>query len=320
MARVVSLGSVNIDRIRPVDRAELATLESRAEWLPAPGETRVVPDLPSKAVEAATETALGGKGANQAVAAAMAGAETTLLGAVGEDHTAVNLLPRLSESGVDVSHVARSEVPTGTALIVVDTGGENRIALREGANATVEPDYVRAHAMALEEADCLLLQNEIPVNASLAALEVIRDARDPPTVVLDPAPAPGSGPLVSAEPVDIITPNAEEASHLADLLAGIEARVITTNGSDPVRVSGSSIRSVTPPRVDPVDTTAAGDVFAGYLAAGIATAGTWEVGLERAVAAASLSTETVGAQASIPDRDAVSEFLAESGPLAIDHG
>lgn len=315
MTDVVSLGSVNIDRIRPVDAADLRSLEADADWLPAPGETRVVPSLPEEALTAATETALGGKGANQAVAASLAGAATTLLGGVGTDQYDVALLESLRRAGVDVGGVAVRDRPTGTALILVEDDGENRIALRAGANATVDPVYVHDHARRIAAADCLLVQNEVPVAATLAALDVVGDTRDPPTVVLDPAPAGGAGPLVTADPVDVITPNADEARRLADRLHDTTATVITTHGPDPVEIAGTEHRSVPPPSVNPVDTTAAGDVFAGYLAAGIAESGSWETSLERAIAAASLSTQTAGAQPSIPDNDAVGRFLDRVGPL-----
>lgn len=319
MTAVVSLGSLNIDRIRSVDGAELEALEADADWLPAPGETRLVPELPHAALAAATETALGGKGANQAVAASLAGASTSLLGAVGADQDEGALLPSLRESGVDVDRVAIRDRPTGTALILVDGNGENRIALRPGSNATVDRDYVEAQARWITGADCLLVQNEIPIEATRAALDVVAAAQDPPTVVLDPAPVHGAPPLVTADPVDVITPNADEARRLADHLLDVDATVITTNGPDPVEVAGPEHRTVPPPSVHPVDTTAAGDVFAGYLAAGIAESGSWEPGLERAIAAASLSTKTPGAQPSIPDADAVRRFLGRVGPLSTGH-
>lgn len=319
MAGVVSLGSVNVDRIMAVDEEVLADIEAAHDWLPAPGETRAVPELPDAMVTATDETVLGGKGANQAVAAARAGASTSLLGAVGTDHADLTILPSLRAAGVCVDDVAVRERSTGTALIVVDPTAENRIAILPGANATLTPSFVHDRRETLHEADVILLQNEIPVEASIAALDVAEEAVDPPTVVVDPAPAAGADVLVEHGSADVVTPNAEEANRLRDHLRTFDGTVVYTRGPDPIRVAGPKPFTVAPPAVDPVDTTAAGDVFNGYLAAGMAEGGDRRTVLTRATAAASLSTESVGAQPSIPDRTAVREFLANRGAPSVEH-
>lgn len=306
MGRVASFGSVNVDRVANVDAATLADLRERHEWFPDPGETRAVEQLPDELDEHVGETLLGGKGANQAVAAARAGADSRLLGAVGRDEADDDVLATLADRGVDVSAVESVDAPTGTAYVFVDPDGENYIAISAGANAAVDPDYAHGAVASVREADVLLLQNEVPAEASVALLDALATRDDRPVVILDPAPAPGAGVLVHHPCVDVVTPNETEAAALTDDLADFEGIAIETRGAEPVVVeTGSERFEVTPPRASPVDTTGAGDVFAGYLAAELAGDADLRAAVELACAAASTSVEAEGVQRATPDRDAV---------------
>lgn len=307
MARVVSVGSVNVDRTATVDDAALADLAARFDWFPEPGETVVVdevPDLPGFD----WRVSVGGKGANQAVAAARAGADAALVGAVGRDEAEAAVLDTLRERGVDASGVAVVDRPTGTAFVLLAPDGENRIAVVPGANHAVDADALDAHWDAIRGADALLVQHELPtatVDALLARLDGLADR---PLVVLDPAPAAGAAPLLAHDSVDVVTPNETEYRALADALAGFDGTVVRTCGPDPVTVSDSDSFTVEPPAVDAVDATGAGDTFAGYLAAGLADGTALRDAVETATVAASLSITAAGAQDAVPSTAEVRAF------------
>lgn len=316
MGRVASFGSINVDRVANLDAATLAELRERYDWFPAPGETREVGHLPADLGAHVTETLPGGKGANQAVAAAGAGARSHLYGKVGTDR-GENVV---ADRGVDVSAVGTADAPTGTAYVFVAPDGENHIAILGGANGTVDLAYARAQAGAIAEADVLLVQNEVPPEATTTLLDALAGRADRPTVMLDPAPAEGAAPLLEHACVDVVTPNETEADALAEVLSPFDGVVVRTQGPDPIVVETPGERfEVTPPPAAPVDTTGAGDVFAGYLGAGLAdgvdlggdvapSAGLREA-VEWACAAASLSVEESGVQRATPDRDAVRRRL-----------
>jgi len=312
MGRVASFGSVNRDLVAGVDAGTLAALADRYDWFPAAGETRRVEALPDALDAHVTEELLGGKGANQAVAAAAAGADAELHAKVGE----ASVRDRLADRGVDVAGVATVDAPTGTAYVAVAPDGENHIAILGGANDAVDPAFARERFPAVGAADALLVQNEVPPAATTALLDGLADRERRPTVVLDPAPAEGAAPLLDHPCVDLVTPNGTEAAALAGQLDAVEGVVVRTHGSDPVVVEAPTGRfEVAPPPADPVDTTGAGDVFAGYLAAVLAerppgerlAPATLREGVEIAVAAASLSVEAAGVQRATPDRGAVDE-------------
>lgn len=306
MARVVSVGSVNVDRTVALDEGALADL-ARLDWFPEPGETVVVsdpPDLPPFD----WRTSLGGKGANQAVAAARAGADAALVGAVGRDEADADVLDTLAERGVDVSGVAVVDRPTGTAFVFLAPDGENHIAVVPGANAAVDADAVDAHWDAIRSADAVLVQHELPtatVDALLSRLDALADR---PLVVLDPAPAEGVAPLFEHDCVDVVTPNETEYRALADALAGFDGTVVRTRGPDPVVVADGESFTVAPPAVEPVDATGAGDTFAGYLAAELADGSSLRDAVETATVAASLSTTAAGAQDAAPTAAEVRAF------------
>lgn len=302
MPDVASFGSVNVDHVVP---AASCPPEVR-DWFPEAGETVSVTSVPDRVREAAQETYLGGKGANQAVAATCASAEATFYGMVGIDAESLSVRDRLKNRGVSVDDVIEADCPTGAAYILVEEDGENRICVRGGANDRVDERYARRVAPAVVESDAVLLQNEIPVPAALTLLDALPPGDDGPTVVLDPSPIAGVEPLIAHPAVDVAVPNRHEATKLTDALADFDGIVVRTAGAEPVsarRPSGDTI-SARPPRVDPVDTTGAGDVLSGYLAAGLARGEALRDALATAITAASLSTEEPGAQTA-PALDAV---------------
>jgi len=330
MGRVASFGSVNVDHVRYCERAWLAETADRYEWFPAAGETVAVESVPASFAAAFDRTFLGGKGANQAVAAAGADADATVLGAVGADADEYGVREGLAGRGVDVTHVATVPGPTGAAYVAVDeASGENHIAIVAGANAAVDRAYARRHVDVLWDADCVLLQNELPEDAVLGALDALADAAETagtdsggrsgerPTVVYDPAPADGAaGRVLAHECVDVVTPNAGEYERLRAAMDAFDGVVVQTRGADGVVVTPGSRGPWTgaaferrPPAVDPVDTTGAGDVFDGFLAAELACGAGFQRAVAVAVVAAARSTNSEGVQTAVPDRDRVLEHV-----------
>ncbi len=241
MTSVVVVGSVNLDAV------------TTCQAFPAPGQTVTGHSV------AFTQ---GGKGANQAIAAARAGATVTFIGAVGDDPAADRVLAPLAAAGVDISGVRRVAGPTGFACVTVDREGENTIVVVPGANAAVTlTDGDRA---AVAAADVLLLQLEIPVAAVLDAARTAQAAGT--AVLLNPSPVRDL-PHEVWSAVDAVIVNRDEESALTGGLGRIP-HVITTLGADGARWrSGSITVTESAPTVTVVDTTGAGDAFAGALAA-----------------------------------------------------
>ncbi|STD03649.1 Ribokinase [Dermatophilus congolensis] len=290
-SRVVVFGSLNAD------------LYARVERHPTPGETVLGTGGFSRP---------GGKGANQAVAAALAGASVTMVGAIGEDANAEVALSLLNKAGVDCTGVRVVPGPTGTAIIAVSAQGENLIIVIPGANGKVTPDYVPA----IRDTDVLVLQGEIPVESidAAAAAAVAAGARPvinlAPIVDVAPATLLAANPLVVNEhealaAADIVDPQRagavladdvhEMAENVADRLlqAGVESVVITLGGQGALVASAEGKEHVPGEMVEVVDTTGAGDCFVGVVAAGLAT------GLslaEAATAANSAAARAVGAE------------------------
>ncbi|AXG10619.1 PfkB family carbohydrate kinase [Haloplanus rubicundus] len=312
MGRVVSLGSINVDHVRRASDAELASLAERYDWFPRQGQTVRVETLPDEFAPDTDEITHGGKGANQAVAAAAAGATTTMLGVVGTDHERFGVRPALTDAGVDADRVGVADAPTGAAYVFVDPSGDNRIVVNPGANAAVDDAYVDAHYDAVRDADCLLLQNEIPAEPVAALLDDLAAESTRPTVILDPAPPAGVDPLLGRDAVDYLTPNEGEYAALADALDAYDGVVVRKRGGDPLIVTAGDDRfTVDPPTVDPADTTGAGDVLNGYLAARLAAGASLRDAVETAVVAGSMATRTAGARAGIPTLDEVRAFRTE---------
>jgi ribokinase len=297
--RVIVVGSINVD------------LVIRGERLPAPGET----------VTGGTfERHQGGKGGNQAVAAARLGRPTAFIGAVGDDPFGEEAKAALAAEGVDVSGLQSVRgAATGVALILVDASGENLITVASGANALLTPNAVREALGGLGslDGDVILVSREVPSVTVLEALRVGRVAGA--RTVLNPAPAVALDPGELAL-TDVLTPNHGELvtcvaaldagdgrdseAGLSRLLlaAGVVEAVVVTRGAGGallVRATGTATAFSALP-VSVVDTTGAGDAFAGALAAGLAAALSIEEAVRRAVVAAGLSTRFPGAREGMP--------------------
>ncbi|MEN3360653.1 MAG: ribokinase [Mycobacteriales bacterium] len=290
---VVVLGSCNLDLVLPVER------------IPGPGETMLAAGL---------SRVPGGKGANQAVAAARAGVDCRIVGAVGRDDAGRLLRSALAESTVDVSALRELDVPTGLAVVTVAADGENAIVVAAGANAELAP-LLAAELASIAGAAVLLVQLEVPVDAVRAGAAAARRAGA--LVLLNAAPARPL-PVDLLGLVDLLVVNEHEAAALAGLpgadpdhaaqrLARTVPAVVVTLGAagSLYRTAGGHTERVpaVPARV--VDTTGAGDTFCGVLAAELAAGRPVGPAIRWASAAASLAVEAAGAVPSIPDRAAI---------------
>ena len=297
---IAVLGSANMDVVTEVPR------------IPLPGETVL-----GKSVRRYP----GGKGANQAVAAARLGEPVAFFGKVGADAFGDELLASLEEDGIDVTAVERvPDLPTGLASILVDEAGENAIACTPGANGAVDSEYVDRALDRLCTADVILLQFEVPV-ASVAHL-LTQLPSDRPLVVVDPAPAQDVS-ILPLGRIDILTPNQRELFALTDendvsaagralLARGVRA-VICKAGEDGAYWIAEETIHVPAPAVEAIDTTAAGDAFNGALACAIVRRPIDEA-IRWAVAAGALSTTKPGAQPSLPGRESVEKLAGEQWP------
>lgn len=313
MHDVVSLGSVNVDRFGYLRSETVERLAAGHSWFPEAGETVRVGSVPAAFERYLSETAVGGKGANQAVAASRADADAAFLGAVGEDAAEHDVLGTLSGYGVAVGDVARVEGPTGAAYVLVDETGENRIAIVGGANDAVTPAYAEAHLDVVRAADALLLQNEIPAETAERVLTALDGDPGAPTVVFNPAPAGGTAALLGHPSLAAVVCNETEYAALAGALADHDGLVVRTRGAEAVIVeaAGSERFAVRPPTVTAVDTTGAGDVFCGFLAARLAAGERRRAAVRTATVAASLSTRTEGVHAATPTLAEVEAFDRE---------
>ena len=296
---IVVVGSVNTD------------LVVRGPRIPVPGET----------VTGGTFfKADGGKGANQAAAAARLGARVTLVARVGADDLGEASATGLAAEGIDVTHVVTDDAePTGVALIMVDEGGENSILVAPGANARLDVAQVESARSAIESADVMLAQLESPLEAVGHAIDIAADAGV--TVILNPAPA---RPLPESMlgRVDVLTPNRTEAhlisgeespgaaaNRLLDM--GCRAVAVTLGAAGALLFSGGASTVVPGFPVAAVDTTAAGDAFNGGLAVALAEECSLEAAVRRACAGGALAATVPGARPSLPDRASVTRLLAE---------
>ncbi|MFQ5343323.1 MAG: ribokinase, partial [Anaerolineae bacterium] len=286
----------------------------RTSRFPGPGETIAGLDF---------HTFPGGKGANQAVAAARQGADVFMVGRVGDDAFGQRLRQTLHQEGIDTTNVNIEPLAaTGVAIIAVDLAGENRIILAGGANDRVSPVDARVAASAIARADVLVLQLEVPLSAVMRAVEVAHE--NGVTVILNPAPArPLPADLLAG--VDYLIPNESEAVLLtnndpsrpeqaAQALreAGVRSVVVTLGEQGALLVDDAGSRTVRGFPVQVVDTTAAGDAFVGAFAVALAEGKPALEAVRRANAAGALATTVLGAQPSLPTRAAVDEFLAHS--------
>ena len=303
-AMVAVVGSINMD------------LVVKTAVLPGPGQTvrgRGFSIMP------------GGKGANQAVAAARLGAEVQMIGKVGSDDFGEHLLMCLNKSQVDTAGVVVAEgVSSGLAIVMVDGRGENSICIVAGANGQMHADDVLAQEQIIAGADVLLLQLELPVPTVLAAIRLAR--KHGVKTILDPAPAAADTPPELLK-VDIITPNHIEAGMMvgepikdvrsaktvasALVAYGPEAVVVTIGEKGAVLVDKSDrIRHFPAPKIRIVDTTAAGDAFTGALAVAVGNDEKLSDAIRYANAAGALACVKFGAQPAMPTRQEVEELLA----------
>lgn len=293
MGKVLVFGSANADLVFPVPT------------LPAPGHT---------VLGGAWSALPGGKGANQAVAAARDGAATLFAGAVGRDTLAGVATAAMRESGVDLARLAVVEAPTGAACICVDAAGRNQIAVASGANMLVRADQVEESALGPDT--LLLLQMEVPVPemAALVARARARGSR----VVLNLAP-PGELPPDLLRGLDLLIANEHEAAWLAGRLGcaadaaslhaalGIGVAVtLGEAGAEAATAAGTLRQPIFPVR--PVDTTGAGDCWCGVLASALSGGAPLAVAMRRAAAAAALAVGRAGAASAMP-RAAETEAL-----------
>jgi len=282
---IAVVGSINLDLVVAVERH------------PTPGETVVGGDCRQYP---------GGKGANQAVAAARLGAKVAMVGRVGADAQGAWLRDGLWTEGVQVEHVREDrQAPTGVAMIAVDARGENTIVVSPGANARVDARDVAAAREVVSGAEVVLVQHEVPPEAVAAAIATAGG-----TVVLNPAPARGL-----AAPVDVLVPNRGELETLAGgrgdpvtlarSIAAAGAVVVTLGAEGAIVVEGDRAERVRAPQVEAVDSTGAGDAFCGALAEAMAGGATVVEAARWAVRVAAVSVTRPGAQGGLPRREDV---------------
>lgn len=285
---LIVLGSVNRDYTVLVERH------------PLPGETVLGRSL---------TVATGGKGANQASAGARAGANTVFVGAVGRDSVGDDVLADLKARGVDTSRVVRADEPTGVALITVSHDGENSIVVAAGANSTLDADATAAAIAELAEADTVLLaQLEIPVEVVTAAVFALQPVGARFALNLSPSRYVSPKLLGFADPLIL---NETEASDLAGsaidgpadaesvarrLLETSRSVVITLGGDGVIVADASGVTHLEAERVTVVDTTGAGDAFAGALAASLAGGSSLLDGVRAGIAAGAAAVQHLGAQ------------------------
>lgn len=295
--RIVVVGSANTDMV------------VRTQHLPLPGETV----LGGKFIMTA-----GGKGANQAVAAARLGAEVTFVARLGRDVFGDRALVGYQAEDINTDYIVRDdEEASGVALIVVDEAAENIITVAPGANGRLSPADVRAAERAIAEADGVLLQLEIPLEAVRTAIELAR--RHHVRVILNPAPARVL-PDEVLRGIDVLTPNENEAaklmgeqvdSPLEALIARGVGRVVMTCGARGCEVVSDGGRQHVPGvHVEAVDTTGAGDCFNGALAVALARGLNMIEAVQYANAAAALAVTRFGAQIALPTDEEVQQFLS----------
>jgi ribokinase len=271
MGRVLVLGSLNVDLVTHTERH------------PQPGETVLGEDLARLA---------GGKGANQAAAAAAAGAAVAMIGAVGDDDAGRAYVERLRGLGIDTDGVVvLPEAPTGTALIVVDTAGENTIVVAAGANTRVGDEAIAVLGSAGTD-DVLLVQLEIPIETVARACAVA--SRRGVRVVVNAAPY-SPLPADVLRVADPLVVNEHEARLLAET-SGLPESLLVTFGSEGAVWNGLRLPAQRVPPEDVVDTTGAGDAFCGALAAALATGHDDEQALRTALAAGAAAVRHPGAQ------------------------
>jgi len=301
--KIVVVGSSNTDMIIKVPH------------VPVPGETIIGGKF---------SIAAGGKGANQAVAAARAGGDVTFIARIGDDMFGQQAKDGFVKDNINVDHVlSDKDAPSGVALIFVGEDGQNSIAVASGANANLSPSDVQAASDAISTSDILIMQLETPLETVQKAASIASD--NGVKVILNPAPARELSDDILRN-ISILTPNESEAELLtginvetekdaaavADALMakGIETVIITMGPKGAFVATADSKELVSGFSVKAVDATAAGDVFNGTLAVAIAEGKPLKKAVSFANAAAALSVTKLGAQPSAPTREEIDKFLS----------
>ncbi|WP_395752098.1 ribokinase [Prosthecobacter sp.] len=286
--KIVVVGSLNVDH----------TL--RVPHIPAPGET-----LTSSSML----TCFGGKGANQAVAAARAGGAVSMIGCVGHDDFGSRYIEHLHSEGIDTTGLIRSAAPTGSAFIAVDDHGENSIIVNAGANHAITLDDIENQASLIRGAELLLLQLECPLPVVQRAAEIARAAGV--QVILNPSPLSAEY-LAARFAVDTLIVNEGEAAQITpgqNLREAMCRHLIITRGADTtLSITADRTEEIAPPQVTPIDTVGAGDTFTGAFA--VASSEGCENPVHFANAAGALATLKPGAQPAIPTRQEIEAFAS----------
>jgi len=304
MPNILVIGSLNADLVVRVPR------------FPAPGETISGEDL---------AIIPGGKGANQAVAAARQRTAVAMVGRVGNDSFGPTLIQNLQRNKVDTAHVLTDDSATGTAIIVVNADGQNSIVLSPGANGKVTP--IDVDSVSFQDTDLLLLQLEIPLETVVHVASVAR--QNGLRVILNPAPACPLPDSLLAD-VDILVPNESELQLLtglsvtdadsartvakALLAKGVKTVIVTLGANGALLVTNEKATHVPGFKVDVVDTTAAGDAFIGGLASALLKGKSLEEAVRYGNASGALATTKFGAQPSLPTVNEVEKLLSLRAP------
>jgi ribokinase len=309
--KVVVVGSYNTD------------LNIKTDRFPRPGET-IIGSRFSKSG--------GGKGANQAAAAARAGADVSLVARVGNDVLGREGIERLSQVGINTKYVfADTEIPTGVAFIVVDKNGENSIVVASGANSKLSPVDIETAGDEILSADVILLQLESSINTIESVIN--KSYEKGITIILNPAPAhPLSESLL--QKINTITPNRVEAEMLTGIKVtdeeslrlitkrlfnfGIKNVLITLGAKGVFAGLQDSMEFIPSFKVNTIDSTGAGDVFNGSLAAFLSNGIPMKKAIKLANASAAISVTRIGAQNCAPTRLEIEKFLSYNNPLLVD--
>jgi len=302
-ARIAVIGNINCDFVFRVPR------------LPRPGETLA---------GSAFFTAAGGKGANQAVAAARLGAQVSFVGCVGADTTGADMLSHLGADGVDISRVRTDpKEATGSALIMVQDSGENSLVVAFGANLAIGPEHLAEHRELLQNCDALMLQQEMRIETVSEAIRIGKEAGC--RVILDPAPAREDLPAAWRE-VDVLSPNETEAESILNSLgldapSDLEAAAALLRRQGPKAVAlkaaargsfvadGAGAVAVPSFPVEAVDSTAAGDAYTAGLAVALCEGASLVEAARFGNACGALAATRMGAQPSMPTRAEVEKLL-----------
>ncbi len=308
MAYILVLGSLNVD------------LVVRTTRMPGPGETVTGEGI---------QLGEGGKGANQAAACALAGAPVRMLGSLGRDEFASRLLDSLVRCGVDVRYIKSVEGATGSACVLLESSGENRIIISSGANGLLTVDDVEAWKSHIAGASLLLIQLEIPFDSVQRAIGLAHTAGVP--VLLDPAPVVADVKQVRSllQGIWCLTPNQSEAefvtgTQISDIDSaaaaarrirdmGVDVAIVTLGAAGAVAACADGVDHYPPFLVQPADSTGAGDALCGALAAAAFSGNPQAAAIRRAMAAGALAVTGHGAQSSLPDAKAVTALLRRRG-------